>query len=142
MKSNCTIACSNGLYFNSSYGGTGSKCYYKPDDGIISISEECDDGNLLANDGCTSNKIDTNYECTPTAKGSGPSICILKICGNAKIDGTEECDLGTKLNIESNGCVDCKPVKGWKCKDNKCSVIFGDGIRIKPQEECDDKNLL
>ena len=40
------------------------ECNYKNcSDKIYTISEECDDGNLIDYDGCTRCKIDPNYEC-------------------------------------------------------------------------------
>ena len=49
----------------------------------------------------------------------------------------EECD---DFNLEDkDGCSsNCMIEEGWKCPENKCEPICGDGIKIT--EECDDKN--
>jgi cysteine-rich repeat protein len=79
-------------------------------DGTREASEECDDGNVFAADGCS------------------PS-CTREACGNGRIDPNESCDRGT-----ANGNVPdalCRP----DCTLGRC----GDGIR-DTGEECDDGN--
>lgn len=88
-------------------------------DGIQQDSEQCDDGNLLSNDGCSLN-------------------CQLEIpeppaslCGNGVIDGEESCDDGNILS--DDGC------------SSNCELEFstepvppcGDGV-VEGTEECDD----
>ena len=53
--------------------------------GIIENGEECDDGNILNNDGCTA-----------ACKVESP------VCGNRKIELGEECDDGNVL--DDDGC--------------------------------------
>ena len=92
----------------------------------------------MINDGCTNNIIDEYYKCNEDALGK--STCVLQPCGDGVIINNEECD---DANYEKNdGCTDCLIEEGWECPDNKCSVIYGDGIRIKDFEECDDGNLI
>lgn len=48
----------------------------------LAYSEECDDHNNVANDGCTNCSVDHNlWECTY----SFPTTCTL-LCGNGKLD--------------------------------------------------------
>lgn len=66
------------------------------------------------------------------------SICTYTPCGDGELSAEEDCD----IQIVLEGCtLECKEEIGWKCIEGTCSVIFGDGIRIKPYEECDDGNL-
>lgn len=66
-------------------------------DGVKEGSETCDDGNIVAGDGCSSTcVIESGYTCS-----SSPSSCVTT-CGDTVIAGTEECDDG---NVTSNdGC--------------------------------------
>jgi large repetitive protein len=151
----CILACNEtqGYYYNLSYNATGEKCFTNYSDSIVAGNEGCDDGNAILSDGCSNGVVDAEFTCSPVALGTGPSVCTPNtppppptdeaVCGNEKLEdqNNEECDLGNKMT-EKTGCVDCKAVRGWKCPGNKCSVIFGDGIRIKEFEDCDDGNKL
>lgn len=53
-------------------------------DSVVASSEECDDGNLRPDDGCT------------------PMCEIEPICGDGKIEGDEKCDDGNTL--DGDGC--------------------------------------
>ena len=46
--------------------------------GSIEGTETCDDGNAVADDGCTNCAIDVNYDCV-----GSPSVCQPE-CGNGK----------------------------------------------------------
>lgn len=40
-------------------------CCYVSDDCVLAVPiESCDDGNLIAGDGCTNNQIDAGYSCS------------------------------------------------------------------------------
>ena len=41
--------------------------------GVLQINEECDDGNLLTDDGCD-------------------SVCVIEFCGDGIAQASEECD--------------------------------------------------
>lgn len=79
-------------------------------DGAREASEECDDGNVFAADGCS------------------PS-CTREACGNGRIDPNESCDRGTANGNTPDAL--CRP----DCTLGRC----GDGVR-DTGEECDDGN--
>lgn len=88
--------------------------------GALDTGEQCDDGNLVDNDGCTACVIDE----TPPE------------CGNELLEGAEECDDGN--NIDGDGCEgDCTlPLIEVVCKElppissGTCAVTAGDGNRL------------
>jgi len=77
--------------------------------GILETGEECDDGNLIDGDGCTSK-------------------CKNQVCGNGVVEPGEECDDGNLINndgcsstckLESKPlCLTCNPTSGL----NKCDI--------------------
>jgi cysteine-rich repeat protein len=81
--------------------------------GIVEPGEECDDGNLIAGDGCD-----------PLCAWEAP------ICGNGVLEAGEECDDGNL--VAGDGC---DPV----CQVEP--PICGNGI-LEPGEECDDGNTI
>ena len=103
-------------------------------------AEQCDDGNLVDDDGCDSN-------CKLTACGNGivgenevcddgnlvdndgcDSNCTVTACGNGVIAGDETCDDGNEVN--GDGC------------DNNCTATAcGNGV-VAEAETCDDGNLV
>ncbi len=108
---------------------------------IIDGLEQCDDGNGDNDDGCTISCMFPNCgdgylqqkqgeECDDgTLNGEEArcsSMCKKNLCGNGKIDGSEECDDGNKINSD-------------KCT-NKCALPrCGDGV-VQKGEQCDDGN--
>ncbi len=67
-------------------------------DGQVLSPEQCDDGNILNGDGCSNCRIDTGWSCT-----GSPSRCtgmmsssssVRPACGNGKIEGSEQCEVG------------------------------------------------
>ncbi|MBU0766295.1 DUF4215 domain-containing protein, partial [Patescibacteria group bacterium] len=121
-------------------------------DGIRDFSEECDDGNIISGDGCS-------------------SLCFLEptiiassvFCGDGKIDMNEECDDGNQRDLdgcsamcflEFGFCGDgilqralgeqCEPVLHKSSLPYGCTVdcrydseFCGDG-KIDPGEQCDE----
>ena len=84
-------------------------------DGIKDLSEECDDGNAVEDDGCRAN-------------------CLLPVCGDLLVnEPSEQCD-------EPNGVGGDQPNEScYQCKLNVC----GDGFLDTQEpgiEECDDGN--
>jgi len=84
-------------------------------DGYLAGSEECDDGNTTAGDGCNA----TCQEETPTA-----------VCGNSTVEAGEQCDDGNTTN--GDGC-------DSSCQDETPGAVCGNST-IESGEECDDGN--
>ena len=101
--------------------------------------ENCDDGNAVSNDGCSSICLrEADYTCPVDGKP-----CVHDtICGDHMIEAMEACDDGNK--ISGDGCsADCMLVEcgyecpsGSNCRAAKC----GDG-KVAGQEQCDDGNV-
>ncbi|EGR31186.1 hypothetical protein IMG5_116120 [Ichthyophthirius multifiliis] len=113
--------------------------------GVRDIGEECDDGNTLSGDGCSSDcEIEQDYYCE-NGSITSKDICtaLLAICGDGRRHSTEQCD----DEKQSLGCQTCQITKGYECKGgttktaDKCKIICGDGIKVK-YEECDDGNTI
>ena len=67
----CTVECEAyfGINCDPSQSQSKQQCYALGNcgDGVHDTSEVCDDGNLLDNDGCSSEcQIETGYYCDPT----------------------------------------------------------------------------
>lgn len=61
-------------------------------------------------------------------------------CGDGRITGTEECDLGSP---NTNKCPEGKYCKAdCLCHDLETSVVCGDGKISSPMEDCDGGNVL
>ncbi len=97
---------------------------------IENEGEECDDGNLLDGDGCSSSCIvECGYVCIE-------QFC-LPFCGDGIKAGNEHCD-----SVE--GCsTNCTPLPNYKCEEveNKCTPYCGNGI-VDPGEQCDGGHNL
>jgi cysteine-rich repeat protein len=110
--------------------------------GIIDQNEQCDDGNTVNGDGCSSTcQVESGAVCaTP---GQLCKISSTTTCGDSKIDLGEECDDGNQVN--GDGCSStCKIESGFTCTTTTeqspattiCQAICGDGI-VSGAEECD-----
>ena len=111
-----------------------SKC----GDGHLDLGEQCDDGNTLSGDGCSSRCQLEN----PDPCASQPSLCgIVARCGDGRVTSTESCDDGN--TVSGDGCAgDCQAVEpGWSCRvpGKMCTPLCGDG-RVVGSETCDDGN--
>jgi len=58
----------------------------------LHVSESCDDGNQIANDGCTNCTEDIGFTCTWSNQFT-PDEC-LSVCGDGIKASNEECDDG------------------------------------------------
>ncbi len=109
-------------------------------DGIPQEGEECDDGNSINTDGCTTAckkaTCGDGYiqkgveECDDGGKNADDAACSksckIARCGDGVVQSGEECDDGNKNNNDE--CTNA-------CTQTKC----GDGI-VQTGEECDDGN--
>jgi len=125
-------------------------------------NEECDDGNLIDGDGCTSNcKKMKGYFCPL------PGFACIKVCTNSELDYfpgpphnlelyKEACDDGNevsgdgKLSFKILGCTDdCQRIEDrYECIEpgKLCRLICGNGHYNKTleygEEQCDDGNTI
>ncbi len=116
-------------------------------DGVITMSEVCDDGNTAAGDGCDATcALESGFQCvsgppagqcTTTGPGS-----VAPTCGDGVIVGTETCD---DMNTAAgDGCdATCMTEAGWNCTGapSVCTMVTscGDGT-VDMGETCDDGN--
>ena len=77
--------------------------------GIVEAGEQCDDGNTINGDGCTSTcTVQPGFQCT-----GSPSVCFT-VCGDGLIGGTEQCDDANTTN--GDGCsATCTVEAGYQC---------------------------
>lgn len=103
--------------------------------GVLDQGESCDDGNLVANDGCDKTcQIEAGWLCPNVGAACSPE------CGDGMIVGNEQCDDGN--TDKDDGCDDvCVTEGGWTCPANggRCAPTCGDG-QVVGNEQCDDNN--
>jgi cysteine-rich repeat protein len=98
-------------------------------DGKLDLDEECDDGNSVGGDGCSSTcKIESGFTCTTATVQSTTTTICQPACGDGIVAGAEECDLGAIFNTGDYGGCTSSCIFGPHC---------GDGI-VNGAEECDD----
>jgi fibro-slime domain-containing protein len=102
-------------------------------DGILQSPEQCDDGNTISGDGCSSTcMVETGYVCHVPAKPCVPD------CGDGIITGSEQCDDGNK--VSGDGCSStCLVEPGATCTGmpSVCKVaVCGNGV-LEAGETCD-----
>lgn len=99
------------------------------------LFEECDDGNLTDEDGCSSDcKHDTAYTCPLPG-----TACNL--CGDGVVQGIERCD--DHNTADDDGCsADCLTIAPfYTCTAGSSCVVCGNG-KLETGEACDDGNRL
>ncbi|PKN57418.1 MAG: hypothetical protein CVU56_11190 [Deltaproteobacteria bacterium HGW-Deltaproteobacteria-14] len=86
-------------------------------------AEACDDGNLVAGDGCAGCAVETGWACL--ASPGATSVCS-PTCGDGGVDApVEECDDGNTAS--GDGCsAACAIEPGWVCEGSVPSVCDGD----------------
>ncbi|CAD8085623.1 unnamed protein product [Paramecium sonneborni] len=181
----CRIGCSSCNYTNKTclsceFPGFTPDSYYCRNicgDGLVVVDpygfyyEECDDGNTISGDGCSSS---CQYQCQSisictTCVSNRCELCAsgyllttnkicVPICGDAILVTGEQCDDG--LTLPYKGCQNCKArcqrscltcsTTGLGCNtcktgytriDYLCYSICGDQI-VTEDEQCDDGNLI
>jgi cysteine-rich repeat protein len=100
----------------------------------IGAGEQCDDGNALDGDGCSSRceleacgngRLDVGEECEPPNTAICNASCkrISRFCGNLVVEPPEQCDDGNV--IPGDGC------------DMRCQLEFCGNGRLDFGEECE-----
>lgn len=99
------------------YGGsttTKDTCYEICGDGKDYGQYECDDGNLLMNDGCSPTcKIEHGYECIKGSTSTASSC--YEICGDGYDFGHYECDDKNKVSGDGCSMKTCVVETGFTC---------------------------
>ena len=110
---------------------------YRESSGQVSpVTEECDDGNVADNDGCSSScRVEAGFECSEYGSrrsnsprgplgfsSGGRDVCKRKeVCGDGLRVGAEECDDAN--SADGDGCSGaCKVEDGWKCAAPRLSA--------------------
>lgn len=97
--------------------------------------EACDDGNVVAMDGCSAAcTLEPGYTC-----GAQGTACVAT-CGDGMVVGAETCDDTNKTS--GDGCSGaCAVEAGWACEEagEACTGVCGDGLLVG-DELCDDSN--
>ena len=83
------------------------------------VNENCDDGNLILNDGCSNCLIDHGFLCS----GTEPDVC-QSTCGDGIKASNEVCDDGNLVNLD--GCSGCTFDTNYICnmtvEPNICDI--------------------
>jgi cysteine-rich repeat protein len=104
-------------------------------DGALQLGETCDDGNLIAGDGCGLGcRLEGGIVCA-----GEPSVCVPLVCGDGQVDAPEPCDDGNANALD--GCTAaCTVGDGYVCvaEPSRCAQLtgnwscfpwdFGDGV--------------
>ena len=111
--------------------------------GALEPGEQCDDGNTISGDGCSSQcKLECDWLCGMPVPGCPSCGLSRPACGNGILTSNEECDDG---NVASgDGCsASCQVEPGWRCvvPGRLCVPLCGDG-RMVGWETCDDGNTV
>ena len=124
--------------------------------GLVDPGEECDDGNVLGGDtcsticrreGCGNNVLDPDEVCddgnATAGDGCSPNCMSKEICGNGIEDVGEVCDDGNAAN--SDGCSGTPIMVNNETSPGPCTSteVCGNGIKdIQTGEVCDDGNTM
>jgi len=135
---------------NGGGGGacTGADCDGGPPadvcgDGMLGATEECDDGNTLASDGCSGAcTLEAGWVC-PTP-GKACTFQDTTVCGDSKVGLNETCDDGNAQ--DGDGCTSkCVIEDGYNCTGTgagSCIPIVAPGFcgdgKVDSTEACDD----
>lgn len=115
------------------------RCSLSCGNGFLDPGEQCDDGNIASDDGCS-------------------TLCARETCGNGRLDWPEQCDDGKTCEWGTSCSTDadcpgggsglpegtfCKQRNGDACKNDCTPNVCGDGALFYyyQTEQCDDGNL-
>ncbi|CAK94692.1 unnamed protein product (macronuclear) [Paramecium tetraurelia] len=128
-QSSCVTCDNNGqgcLSCNSGYNIIDKLCYSICGDGIVTDDEQCDDGNIIFEDGCHFCQFSCEDSCLNCISGvcydclDGYQLISFKcypICGDEILGYNEQCEILDSSH--SYGCNNCK----FKC-DKNCQICF------------------
>jgi fibro-slime domain-containing protein len=136
--------CGNDCKAEDGWRCTPGSCKKLPScgDGIVQpdMGEKCDQGAHQGSPGCSDDckTMDGSCTCTP----GQACVCQTPVCGDSKVQVGEKCDDG---NGPYPGCSDtCQLESGYTCPfaGAPCVPECGDGILVKPAEQCDPKSSV
>jgi len=131
--------CGNDCKAEAGWRCTPGSCKKLPScgDGIVQadMGEKCDQGAHQGSPGCSDDckTVDGSCTCTP----GQACVCQTPECGDGKVQVGEQCDDGNGI---FPGCSDtCQLEPGYTCPFSgaPCVPECGDGILVKPAEQCD-----
>lgn len=96
------------------------------------MSEQCDDGNSVDGDGCSSCTVEIGWRCE-----GEPSRCAdIDEC----LEGVDDCSASaTCINVP--GSFQCECETGYEGDGKTCRSICGDGV-VTADEGCDDSGVM
>lgn len=135
----CAAHAENGL-------SVGDKCSPICGDFLRKPGEGCDDGNLIAGDGCSALcQVEEGMACFERPYPSGDA-CV-STCGDGVLaPSVEQCDDGNLIAADGCGST-CRIEPGYSCyldsatQRSVCEPVCGDAEIIFP-ETCDDGNVI
>ncbi|MEK6853238.1 MAG: DUF4215 domain-containing protein [Nanoarchaeota archaeon] len=127
---------------------------------VLEVGEQCDDGNIKDNDGCSAvcqmeqvqqNLCGDGVTVSPEQCDDGnikdndgcSAYCEIQnipVCGDGVVDETEECDDGNVVN--GDGCSSACQTETGGMIDVVDLPVCGDGIIDGTTEQCDDSNQV
>lgn len=111
-------------------------------DGVVQAMEECDDGNLINTDACTTS-------CAAASCGDGYTWGGNEECDDGNQDNTDACTTSCEaatcgdgyIWIGNESCDDANLDNIDACTNSCAEATCGDGFVWAGNEECDDGNL-
>lgn len=110
-------------------------------DGLRAANEACDDGNVLAGDGCSEDcqRLERGFSCPEPGRACMP----FAICGDGIVSSAEQCDDGGR--VANDGCsIACRIEPGKRCEGQPsvCSDAICGNSLLEGSEGCDDGNAV
>lgn len=110
-------------------------------DSVRAADEVCDDGNLLAGDGCSADcqSQEPGFSCPQPGRACMP----FAVCGDGLVAPVEQCDDGAL--VANDGCsIRCRLEPGKRCEGQPsvCSDALCGNAVLEGSEDCDDGNTV